>query len=75
MFGCISFQTTRERRDWPEALVNRLKLFTQVFASALTRQRAEKSLHDSELRLRLAADSANAGLLDFGGSLGPHLGH
>ena len=62
MFGCISFQTTRERRDWPEALVNRLKLFTQVFASALTRQRAEKSLHDSELRLRLAADSANAGL-------------
>ena len=62
MFGCISFQTTRERRDWPEALVNRLKLFTQVFASALTRQRAEKSLHDSELRLRLAADSADAGL-------------
>jgi formate hydrogenlyase transcriptional activator len=62
MFGCISFQTTRERRDWPEALVNRLKLFTQVFAGALTRQRAEKSLHDSELRLRLAADSAEAGL-------------
>jgi PAS domain S-box-containing protein len=62
MFGCISFQTTRERRDWPEALVNRLKLFTQVFAGALTRQRAEKSLHESELRLRLAADSAEAGL-------------
>ena len=62
MFGCISFQTTRERRDWPEGLVNRLKLFTQVFASALTRQRAEKSLYDSELRLRLAADSADAGL-------------
>jgi formate hydrogenlyase transcriptional activator len=62
MFGCISFQTTRERRDWPEAMVNRLKLFTQVFASALTRQRTEKSLHESELRLRLAADSADAGL-------------
>ena len=62
MFGCISFQTTRERRDWPEALVNRLQLLTQVFAGALARQRAEKSLHDSELRLRLAAAAADAGL-------------
>jgi formate hydrogenlyase transcriptional activator len=62
MFGCISFQTTRERRDWPEALVNRLKLLAQVFAGALARKRAEKSLHDSELRLRLAAAAAGAGL-------------
>jgi formate hydrogenlyase transcriptional activator len=62
MFGCISFQTTRERRDWPEALVNRLKLLIQVFSGALARQRAEKLLHDSELRLRLAAASAGAGL-------------
>jgi formate hydrogenlyase transcriptional activator len=62
MFGCISFQTTRKRRDWPEALVNRLKLLTQVFAGALARQRAEKFLLNSELRLRLAAAAANAGL-------------
>jgi formate hydrogenlyase transcriptional activator len=62
MFGCISFQTTREQRDWPEDLVSRLKLLTHVFAGALARQRAEKSLHDSEMRLKLAAASANAGL-------------
>ena len=43
-------------------MVNGLKLLTQIFAGVLARQRAEKSRYDSEFRLRLAADSANAGL-------------
>ena len=62
IFGVLSFDATTEEREWPEALVSRLKLLAQVFANALARQRTERALSDSETRLRLAAASANAGL-------------
>ena len=62
VFGVMSFDATTRARQWPEPLVRRLQLLGQVFANALARKRAEKSLSDSELRLRLAAASAEAGL-------------
>ncbi len=66
--GALGFNTTREERDWPDALVKRLQLVAQVFANALARKRADEALHESEARLALAADSAEAGLwtLDYG---------
>ena len=62
------FNTLREERDWPDALVKRLQLVAQVFTNALARRRHELSLQESEERLALAADSAEAGLwtLDYG---------
>jgi formate hydrogenlyase transcriptional activator len=60
--GILGFNTTRAERDWPEALVKRLQLVAQIFASALARKRADQALRDSEERLSLAADSAEAGL-------------
>ena len=47
--------------------MNRLRLVAQVFANALARRRAERTLRESEERLSLAVDSAGAGLwtLDF----------
>jgi PAS domain S-box-containing protein len=66
--GVLGFNTTRAERDWPDSLVQRLQLVAQVFANALARKRADEALRESEERLALAADSAEAGLwtLDYG---------
>jgi formate hydrogenlyase transcriptional activator len=66
--GALNFNSIRERRDWPDALVKRLQLVAQVFTNALARKRADEALRESEERLALAADSAEAGLwiLDYG---------
>jgi transcriptional regulator with GAF, ATPase, and Fis domain len=42
--GCLTFSSTRRERTWPEAIINRLSLITQVFASALARTRTESEL-------------------------------
>jgi len=60
--GALAFNTLKEERDWPDALVKRLQLVAQVFTNALARRRHELSLRESEERLSLAADSAGAGL-------------
>ena len=60
--GILGLNTTRAERDWPEALVKRLQLVAQIFANALARKRADQALRESEERLSLAADSAEAGL-------------
>lgn len=66
--GILGLGTTRVERDWPDALVSRLQLLAQVLTNALVRKRADQALRESELRLALAADSAEAGLwvLDCG---------
>ncbi|MCX6373500.1 MAG: PAS domain-containing protein [Actinobacteria bacterium] len=60
--AALGFNTTRAERDWPDALVRRLQLVAQVFTNALARKRADEALRESEERLALAADSAEAGL-------------
>jgi PAS domain S-box-containing protein len=62
VFGVLSFDATRNERDWSESLQSRLQLIAQVFANALARKHADETLRESEKRLSLAADSANAGL-------------
>jgi PAS domain S-box-containing protein len=65
--GALGLNTLQAERDWPDALVKRLQLVAQVFTNALARRRHELSLQESEERLSLAADSAEAGLwvLDY----------
>ena len=65
--AALGFNTMREEREWPEPLVKRLQLIGQVFGNALARKRADLVLRESEERLALAADSAEAGLwtLDY----------
>ncbi|HVO85142.1 MAG TPA: sigma 54-interacting transcriptional regulator [Syntrophobacteria bacterium] len=58
--GVLSFDTMREERAWPEALLRRLQLVAQIFTNALLRKRADQALRDSEARLSLAAASADA---------------
>ena len=65
--GVVSFSTLVRERQWPDALVQRLRLVAQVFTNALARRRHDLSLKESAERLGLAADSAEAGLwiLDY----------
>jgi signal transduction histidine kinase len=46
MLGVLSFDTVRGERAWPEELVERLRLLSEAFASALERKRMELSLAD-----------------------------
>jgi signal transduction histidine kinase len=44
MLGVLSFDSAREERPWPDELVERLRLVSRIFASALERKRLEVSL-------------------------------
>ena len=71
IIGILTFDTMRAERAWPEETVKRLSIIAQVFTNALERKRSEEALLQSEKRLSLAADSAEAGLweLDYGTGL------
>jgi PAS domain S-box-containing protein len=58
----FSLQTMYEDRDWPEEYILRLRLLAEIFVNALARKEADQTLRESEDRLNLAADSAEAGL-------------
>ena len=45
--GLIGFNTMQAERDWPEPLVNRLQLVTEIFTNALERKRMDGQLHDN----------------------------
>ena len=65
--GLLGLNTLHVERDWPDAVVKQLQLVTQVFTNALARKRSDEALRQSEERLSLAADAAEAGLwiLDY----------
>ncbi len=56
--GALGFSSVRAQRDWPDELVQRLRLLGEIFANALMRRRAEGAVRESEERFRLMADSA-----------------
>jgi PAS domain S-box-containing protein len=62
VIGALSFNTMRQERDWPEALVKRLQLVAGIFTNALSRKRSDQALHESERRMMLAVEAAEAGL-------------
>ena len=53
----ISFTSTANYRDWPEAMVARLRLVGQIFATAVERKRAEAALRKSEEQFRQMAEN------------------
>jgi len=59
--GGLAF-TSSYAREWPDAIVRRLRLIADVFANVLARKRADQALKESEAKLRLAADAAQIGL-------------
>jgi two-component system sensor kinase FixL len=59
--GVLTFNTVRAERVWPSGLVKRLQLLAEIFANSLARKHSQQALQDSEERLSMAAESAEAG--------------
>ena len=78
MLGVLSFDTVRGERAWPDELVERLRLLSEAFASALERKRMELSLADrwrlEQLlsALSVAFSRLSAGDFDHGIQRGLH---
>src|SRR2546421_5031753 len=69
MLGVLSFDSVRAERDWPDELVERLRLLSEAFAGALERKRMELALAERLRFQRLLSDLsvrfANVPALDF----------
>jgi PAS domain S-box-containing protein len=58
VLGGVGFASLRAERPWPAELVQRLRLLSDVLASALARERAERAMQESEQRFRLMAETS-----------------
>src|SRR5262249_47934961 len=56
--GAIGVGSFRGRRDWPDDLVQRLRLVGEIFTNALARKRADVVIGESEGRFRRMAETA-----------------
>jgi PAS domain S-box-containing protein len=54
--GAVTFGAVRAERNWPEDLIQRVRLVGEIFASALARKRSEEALRRAELEYRTVAD-------------------
>jgi len=54
--GVVTFGAVRAERNWPEDLIQRVRLVGGIFASALARKRSEEALRRAELEYRTVAD-------------------
>jgi two-component system, NarL family, sensor kinase len=50
--GAIGFASFRGRRDWPDDLIQRLRLVGEIFTNALARKRADEALRGREHSLQ-----------------------
>jgi transcriptional regulator with GAF, ATPase, and Fis domain len=63
--GFVTFATALEFRGWSESQVRRLRLVGDIFANALARGRTDQAFRQCDLRLRVLADGAQAGMLEI----------
>ena len=73
--GLVGWNTLRTERDWPDALINRLRLVAQIFTNAFARRRHELNLRESEERLARGGGLRRRRALDAGFQHGRLLGH
>lgn len=65
IIGILSFDNLREENHSPPKILKRLQLIAEIFCNALIRKSNEKGLRESEARLKLAAESAGAGIWEY----------
>jgi signal transduction histidine kinase len=76
MVGVLSCSTVRKAREWPDTLIERLRLLAEVFATALARRRAEAAAQESEERFRRQRQELTHALrVNTLGELGVSLAH
>ena len=56
VFGAVTFGAVRTERNWPEGLIQRVRLVGEIFASALARKQSEEALRQAELEYRTVAE-------------------
>jgi formate hydrogenlyase transcriptional activator len=56
VIGAISFGTMHREREWPDTIVNRLRLFVEMIGSALARTRAERATQEAFDEVRRLRD-------------------
>lgn len=61
----VTVDAHRARRNWPDELIDNLRLLGEIFVSALQRRENERTLRQTRDRLDLAAASAHAGLWEL----------
>lgn len=59
--GNLGLASVGETRPFPAGFEEEMELLVQILAGALARQRADTALRESEARLSMAADAAEAG--------------
>jgi formate hydrogenlyase transcriptional activator len=65
ILGILTFETIYFERPWSDNEVTRFKLVAEIFTNALARKRSEQKQKETEVKLALAADSADAGLWEY----------
>jgi formate hydrogenlyase transcriptional activator len=65
IIGLLSFGDLHKERIRSSQCIKRLELVSQIFCNALIRKLSDEHLLESETRLSLAADSANAGIWEY----------
>ena len=74
--GILSCSTVGRDREWPDALIERLNLLADVFASALARRNAEAAARDMRERFRRQREQLTHALrVNTLGELGASLAH
>jgi signal transduction histidine kinase/ABC-type uncharacterized transport system substrate-binding protein len=74
--GALGCATVRRAREWPDELIDRLRLVADVFAGLLARRRAEAAARESEAHsLQLRQDFAHALRVNTLSELGASLAH
>jgi transcriptional regulator with GAF, ATPase, and Fis domain len=51
--GALTFTTTYRERSWPDELIQRLKLVSEIFANALDRKQKEQNLQNAFSEIKL----------------------
>ena len=68
VLGALALVTVGRECEWPEELVGRLQLVTEVFANALARKESEDALRASELMKTAILASLNSGVAVLNGA-------
>ncbi|MCM2356810.1 MAG: sigma 54-interacting transcriptional regulator [Geobacteraceae bacterium] len=58
--GTITFVSHQARREWPDELIQRLRLLWEIFANALERKRADQKIQDALAEIKRLKDRLEA---------------
>ncbi|OPY66316.1 MAG: Sensor protein FixL [Syntrophorhabdus sp. PtaU1.Bin002] len=59
LVGALGFNTTREKRSWPDELVKRFQVLAQIFTNALARKQSEAAATEAQSRITALVESTD----------------